>query len=122
MEKGKLLIIDDNEELLMALKLYLKPHFSVIDTLKTPNRLIAQLQNKTYDVILLDMNFNAGINSGNEGLYWLQQILNIDKNACVVLITAFGDVELAVKAMKLGAADRSQESKEKATGNQQTDK
>ncbi len=105
MEKGKLLIIDDNEELLMALKLYLKPHFSVIDTLKTPNRLIAQLQNKTYDVILLDMNFNAGINSGNEGLYWLQQILNIDKNACVVLITAFGDVELAVKAMKLGAVD-----------------
>ncbi len=105
MKKGKLLIIDDNEELLMAFKLYLKPYFSLIDTLKTPNRLISQLQNKTYDVVLLDMNFNASVNSGNEGLYWLKQILDIDKNACVVLITAYGDVELAVKAMKQGAVD-----------------
>ncbi|MFA9371811.1 MAG: sigma-54-dependent transcriptional regulator [Labilibaculum antarcticum] len=108
--KGKLLIIDDNVELLFALQLFLKPHFAKIDTIKNPNQLLSQLEVDEYDVYLLDMNFKAGINSGNEGLYWLNRILDFDSNACVVLITAYGDVELAVKAMKEGAVDFIQKS------------
>lgn len=104
-KKGKLLIIDDNEELLFALKMYLKSHFERIDTIKNPNQMLSQIKEVEYDVFLLDMNFKAGINSGNEGLYWLKRILEIDGNASVVLITAYGDVELAVKAMKEGAVD-----------------
>lgn len=109
-KKGKLLIIDDNEELLFALKLYLNSHFTKIDTIKNPNQLFSKLTEDEYDIFLLDMNFKAGINSGNEGLYWLSRILESDPNACVVLITAYGDVELAVKAMKQGAVDFIQKS------------
>ena len=108
--KGKLLIIDDNEELLFAFKLYLNTHFSKIDTIKNPNQLLSKLEEEVYDVYMLDMNFKAGINSGNEGLYWLKRIMEFDSNACVVLITAYGDVELAVKAMKEGAVDFVQKS------------
>ncbi len=108
--KGKLLIIDDNEELLFALQLFLNSHFAKIDTIKNPNQLLSQLEVDEYDVYLLDMNFKAGINSGNEGLYWLKRILEFDANACVILITAYGDVELAVKAMKEGAVDFIQKS------------
>lgn len=109
-KKGKLLIVDDNEELLFAFQLFLQPYFDLIDTIKNPNVLVSKLREKEYDVILLDMNFKAGINSGNEGLYWLSQILDIDKNACVVFITAYGDIELAVRAMKEGAVDFVQKS------------
>ncbi len=109
-KKGNLLIVDDNEELLFALQLFLQAHFEKIDTIKNPNSLLSKLRETEYDVILLDMNFKAGINSGNEGLYWLTQILEQDKNTCVVLITAYGDVELAVKAMKEGAVDFIQKS------------
>eukprot|EP01029_Cantina_marsupialis_P009347 TRINITY_DN21855_c0_g1_i3.p1 TRINITY_DN21855_c0_g1~~TRINITY_DN21855_c0_g1_i3.p1 ORF type:complete len:531 (-),score=47.83 TRINITY_DN21855_c0_g1_i3:2496-3914(-) len=108
--KGKLLIIDDNEELLFALKMYLHSHFKQIDTIKNPNQLISQIQQEEYDIFLLDMNFKAGVNSGNEGIYWMQRILENDANACVILITAYGDVELAVKAMKEGAVDFIQKS------------
>lgn len=108
--KGKLLIIDDNEELLFALQLFLNSYFAKIDAIKNPNQLLSQLDREEYDVYLLDMNFKAGINSGNEGLYWLKRILEFDANACVVLITAYGDVELAVKAMKEGAVDFIQKS------------
>ncbi|NOU59003.1 sigma-54-dependent transcriptional regulator [Marinifilum caeruleilacunae] len=109
-KKGKLLIVDDNEELLFAFQLFLKPHFELVDTINNPNLLLSKLREKEYDVIMLDMNFRAGINSGNEGLYWLSQILEYDKNACVVFITAYGDIELAVKAMKEGAVDFVQKS------------
>ena len=108
--KGKLLIIDDNEELLFAFKLCFDTHFAKIDTIKNPNLLLSKLDDEVYDVYMLDMNFKAGINSGNEGLYWLKRILEFDPNACVVLITAYGDVELAVKAMKDGAVDFVQKS------------
>lgn len=110
MKKGKLLILDDNEELLFALKLFLKPHFGKIDTIKTPNLLLSSIDQEQYDVFLLDMNFKAGVNSGNEGLYWMQRILEKDAQACVVLITAYADVDLAVKAMKEGAVDFIQKS------------
>jgi len=107
--KGRILIVDDNEELLIALKLFLAPYFSEIITEKNPN-LIPSLLPKNFDIILLDMNFKAGINTGNEGLYWMNEILKIDPLACIVFITAYSDVELAVKAIKEGAADFIQKS------------
>jgi len=109
-QKGKILIVDDNEELLIAFRFFLTKHFNKIDTIKNPNRIPEYLRKETYDIILLDMNFTAGVNTGNEGIYWMKQILEKDPNASVILITAYGDVELAVNAMKEGAADFIQKS------------
>jgi two-component system, NtrC family, response regulator HydG len=103
--KPKLLIIDDNEELLTALRLFLKPQYDPIHTIKTPNRIPEFLSKESYDVILLDMNFTAGVATGNEGIFWLKRILEIDPQAVVIMITAYGDIELAVKALKEGATD-----------------
>lgn len=108
--KPSILIVDDNEELHFALKVFLTPHFGIIESIKNPNLVLSKLEKFNYDVILLDMNFNAGINSGNEGIYWLKRILDININACIVMITAYGDVELAVKSMKEGAIDFIQKS------------
>jgi two-component system response regulator HydG len=104
-KEGSILIVDDNDDLLIALKLFLSRQFVKIDTLKNPNLIPGILEQQSYDVILLDMNFRAGIASGNEGIFWLHKILEKDPQATVVFITAFGDVELAVKSMKEGAAD-----------------
>jgi two-component system response regulator HydG len=108
--KGKVLIVDDNSDLLTGLKLFLSPHIESVVTLKNPNLIPETLRRETFDVILLDMNFSAGINSGNEGIYWMRRILDLQPLTSVVLITAFGDVELAVKAMKEGATDFIQKS------------
>jgi len=108
--KGKILIVDDNEELLIAFRFFLSKHFEKIDTIKNPNRIPEYIRKEIYDIILLDMNFTAGVNTGNEGIYWMKQILEKDPNASVVLITAYGDVELAVNAMKEGAVDFIQKS------------
>jgi DNA-binding NtrC family response regulator len=108
--RGRILIVDDKETLLMAFKYFLSGHFEVIETLKDPNQLPELLTHSRYDLILLDMNFSASISSGNEGLYWLKRIRQIDEDVSVVFITAFGDVELAVKSMKEGAADFIQKS------------
>jgi len=104
-KEGSILIVDDNKDLLLALKLFLSKQFEQIDTLKNPNLILSTLEKQAYDVILLDMNFKAGIASGNEGIFWLHQILEKDPLATVVFITAYGDVELAVKSMKEGAVD-----------------
>lgn len=108
--KARILIVDDNEELLMGLKMFLTPHVGDVITLKNPNQLPSFLQNNIFDLVLLDMNFTAGVNSGNEGLYWMKRVLELDPQAAIVLITGFGDVELAVKAMREGAADFIQKS------------
>ncbi len=108
--KGKILIVDDNEELLIALKMILTPHFAVITTEKNPNRIPSLLEKDAYDIILLDMNFRAGVNTGNEGIFWMHKIFEQDSAVTIVFITAFGDIELAVKAMKEGAADFIQKS------------
>jgi DNA-binding NtrC family response regulator len=102
---GKLLIADDNEGILKSLSFILKQEFEEVATMKNPAKFASLLQSGTFDVILLDMNFSAGINTGNEGLYWLREIINADPDAVVILITAYGDIELAVKAMKEGATD-----------------
>ena len=103
--KGKILIVDDNDGILKSLSFILKQEFEEITTIRNPAKFTSLLQSGSFDVILLDMNFSAGINTGNEGLYWLKEIIRNDPDAVVILITAFGDVELAVKAMKEGATD-----------------
>lgn len=104
-KEGSILIVDDNDDLLIALKIFLSRHFEKIDTLKHPHQIPTTIEQQKYDMILLDMNFSAGIASGNEGIYWLNRILEIDAGSTVLLITAYGDIELAVKSMKEGAAD-----------------
>jgi len=107
---GKILIIDDNKELLDAFRIFLSSHFSQVQTENNPNRIPERLRKEDYDIILLDMNFKAGVNTGNEGLFWLHEILELDPEAVVVLLTAFGDVELAVRSIKEGATDFIQKS------------
>ena len=104
-EGGKILMVDDDEDVLLAAKMLLKKqnHHVIIE--KNPNKIPFLLNNDTYDVILLDMNFSKDITSGKEGFYWLEKILEKDPQAVVILITAFGDVEMAVKALKQGATD-----------------
>lgn len=105
MKTGKILIVDDNRGALSALKLLLQFEFNEVVTISNPNQINAELHKTEYDVILLDMNFSAGVNTGNEGLYWLGEIKKMAPDTEVVMITAYGDVELAVKALKKGAAD-----------------
>ncbi len=102
---GKILAIDDNEDILFALKLLLKPHVEIIKTLNTPNKILQAMDEDDYDVILLDMNFTKDAISGQEGFDWLERILELDSQAVVVFITAYGDAEKAVKAIKAGATD-----------------
>ena len=108
--QGKLLIIDDNLELLTALKMFLSGHFETVCTERNPNLIPSRLNKERFDMILLDMNFKAGSSSGNEGIYWMRQIHDIDPDITVVFITAYGDVDLAVKSIKEGATDFIQKS------------
>jgi DNA-binding NtrC family response regulator len=105
METGRILIVDDNKTILSALELALQPDFESVTCLSNPKQLPFILQTEKVDAILLDMNFVAGINSGNEGIFWLGEIKKMRPEVQVVMITAFGDVELAVKALKMGASD-----------------
>ncbi len=103
--QGKILIVDDNKSVLDSLRLFLEDYFETIITINNPNRIPNLILNGNFDVILLDMNFMAGKMTGNEGFYWLKQILRIDPLAIVVYITAYGDIEMAVRAIKEGAID-----------------
>ena len=107
MEKkyGKVLAIDDNEDILFALKLLLKNHVEKVTTETSPDKIPQLMKEDSYDVILLDMNFTKDAISGQEGFDWLNKILDIDPDAVVVFITAYGDAEKAVKAIKAGATD-----------------
>ena len=109
-KEGRMLIVDDNEALLLALSMYLRPHFNTITTIRNPNLIPDHLSREDYDLILLDMNFKAGATTGNEGLFWMRQILATNPTASVVFITAYGDIELAVRAIKEGATDFIQKS------------
>lgn len=104
-KKGKVLIIDDDEDILHAARLFLKKHVQLVHTENNPEAISTLMKNTAYDVIFLDMNFAKGATSGKEGFQWLNQILEFDPSAVVVLITAFGDVEMAVRAIKEGATD-----------------
>lgn len=103
--EGKILIVDDDAGVLSAANLLLKRHFKQVDTEKNPLRIPYWVNTGGYDVILLDMNFNRDLSSGKEGFEWLDKILDLDPNISVVLFTAYGDIEMAVRAIKLGATD-----------------
>jgi DNA-binding NtrC family response regulator len=105
MKTNKLLIVDDNKEILKALEFLLGSEFEIIKTISNPNQLYAELERTSFDIVLLDMNFKSGVNTGNEGLFWLKEIKNKSPQVEVVMITAYGDVELAVKSLKEGAFD-----------------
>jgi len=102
---GRLLIVDDNKSVLNALRMLLTFEFVEVVTLSNPNSIMHELETRDIDVILLDMNFRAGESSGNEGMYWLREIKKRKPDIEVVMFTAYGDVEIAVKATHEGAAD-----------------
>ena len=102
---GTIIIVDDNRNVLAAVKLLLEREFRQVIALPSPNTLLRQIEATPPDVVLLDMNFSAGLNTGNEGLYWLREIKSRYPQLPVVLFTAYADIELAVAGMKEGAAD-----------------
>ncbi len=104
-KEGKILVVDDNEDILFAIKLLLKPHIELLHTTPNPEEIPHLMAKESYDVILLDMNFTKDAISGQEGFTWLEKILSIDPKAVVVFITAYGDAEKAVRAIKSGATD-----------------
>jgi DNA-binding NtrC family response regulator len=104
-KKGKILVVDDDADVLQAARLFLKQHVKSIETEKDPNSIPTLLKNNRYDLILLDMNFTEDVSSGKEGFFWLQKILEIDPSIAVILITAYGDIDKAVQAVKAGATD-----------------
>ena len=104
-KQGTILVVDDNKVILTAVQMLLGTCFEKVITISTPNKIKATLHDENIDVVLLDMNFSAGINTGNEGLFWLSEIKKEDVSIQVVLFTAYADIDLAVRGIKEGAAD-----------------
>jgi two-component system response regulator HydG len=105
LKKATVLIVDDDPDVLTAVKLLLKTETQEIITEKNPENLNSLLQRNQVDLVLLDMNFNSAINTGNEGIYWLRKIKEWKPNVSVIMITAYGDIDLAVRSLKEGAND-----------------
>ena len=104
-KQGTILVVDANKGILTAVQMLLGTCFEKVITISTPNKIKATLHDENIDVVLLDMNFSAGINTGNEGLFWLSEIKKEDASIQVVLFTAYADIDLAVRGIKEGAAD-----------------
>ena len=102
---ARILIIDDNKSVLSALEILLQFEYKTIETISNPNQISSFPNLNNLDIVLLDMNFSAGVNSGNEGLYWLRELQKRAPDTSVVMMTAYGAVDLAVKALKEGASD-----------------
>ncbi|HMH32449.1 MAG TPA: sigma-54 dependent transcriptional regulator [Puia sp.] len=105
LKNASILVIDDDTDVLTAVRLLLKTEAADVVTEKNPENLRTQLLKKPFDLVLLDMNFNSSINTGNEGIFWLKKIREFGSEAAVVMITAYGDIDLAVRSLKEGAAD-----------------
>jgi DNA-binding NtrC family response regulator len=105
LKNASILVIDDDVDILTAVRLLLKTEAAEVITEKNPENIRSLLYKKRFDIILLDMNFNSAINTGNEGLYWLRKIREWDAAASVIMITAYGDIDLAVRSLKDGAVD-----------------
>jgi two-component system response regulator HydG len=105
LKKATILAIDDDTDVLTAVRLLLKSEVKEIITDKNPENIPSLLSKHTFDLILLDMNFNASINTGNEGIYWLKRIKELKPDVLVIMITAYGDIDLAVRSLKEGASD-----------------
>jgi len=105
LKSSSILIIDDDTDILTAVRLLLKTEVKEVVTEKNPENIRSILSKKKFDLIMLDMNFNSSINTGNEGLFWLKKIKELDANADVIMITAYGDIDLAVRSLKEGACN-----------------
>jgi two-component system response regulator HydG len=105
LKKATVLVVDDDPDVLTAVKLLLKTEVQEVITDKNPENLNWLLQKNQVDILLLDMNFNSAINTGNEGIYWLRKVKDWKPNLCVIMITAYGDIDLAVRSLKEGAND-----------------
>ena len=105
LKNAAILVVDDDNDVLTAIRLLLKPQAKEIVTEKNPENIRSLLTRQTFDLVLLDMNFTSPINTGNEGLYWLKKIKELKSDASIIMITAYADIELAVKALKEGASD-----------------
>src|SRR4029079_12359687 len=105
LKTASVLVIDDDVDVLTAVRLLLKPEVKEIITEKNPENIRNLLSKHEFDVILLDMNFNSSINTGNEGIFWLKKIRELKPNICVIMITAYGDIDLAIRSLKEGAFD-----------------
>src|SRR5215216_5487773 len=105
LKNANILVIDDDTDVLTAVKLLLKTEAKEVVTEKNPENIKHLLAATKFDLVLLDMNFNSSINTGNEGIFWLKKIKEIDENMSVIMITAYGDIDLAVRSLKEGAAD-----------------
>lgn len=103
--KASILVIDDDADVLTAVRLLLKTEVQEVVTEKNPENIPSLLGSRSFDLVLLDMNFNASINTGNEGLYWLRRIKEMKPGVSVIMITAYGDIDLAVRSLKEGASD-----------------
>ncbi|OFY57185.1 MAG: sigma-54-dependent Fis family transcriptional regulator, partial [Bacteroidetes bacterium GWF2_41_9] len=103
--KGNILIVDDNKSILTSLEILLNPEFSLVRSLANPNQILSELRKNDFNLVVLDMNFSAGVNNGNEGFYWLRRIKEFNPDISVVMITAYGDIDTAVRALKEGASD-----------------
>ena len=103
--EGNLLIVDDNQDILDALSLFIEDDFKEVFYVKNPNLIPQYIKNNNIDLVLLDMNYSAGINNGNEGIYWIKEILDFDPEIVIIPITAYGEVSIAVKSLKEGAFD-----------------
>ena len=99
------LVVDDDVDVLTAVRMLLKTEVKEVTTEKNPENIRSLFAEKKFDIMLLDMNFNSSINTGNEGIFWLKKVKEIDKNIAVVMITAYGDIDLAVRSLKEGASD-----------------
>src|SRR5476649_1652804 len=105
LKKAIVLVVDDDPDVLTAVKLLLKTEAGEVITEKNPENVNWLLQRNQVDLVLLDMNFNSAINTGNEGIYWLRKIKEWKPQVCVIMITAYGDIDLAVRSLKEGASD-----------------
>ncbi len=105
LKNANILVIDDDSDVLIALRLLLKSKVKSVTTEQNPANLIHLIKTQQFDIVILDMNFNGLINTGNEGIYWLNKIKETDKNLNVILITAYSDLELAIRGLKQGASD-----------------
>jgi len=103
--KCNILIVDDNKSILSALEILLTPVFGEVTSISNPNQIATELKKKNYNLVVLDMNFSAGVNTGNEGIFWLNKIKETNPEISVVMITAYGDIDTAVRALKAGASD-----------------
>ena len=104
-EKGKILVVDDDKDILLTARVVLKKHFEIIKTTERPEDILGIMKETSFDVVLLDMNFSSGATSGREGIIWLRKLHELDDSINVIMITAYGEIDLAVKAMKEGAVD-----------------